>query len=226
MYSMRMTHKTGTYTGVDYGKVDWPDSMPDKPKNFNMKLIERTDFVEAKLPRKKFNVGVCFEVVEHVEPFHAYQILKRLRQSLRSTGTAFISTPVYDPRVGAAGNHVNEMSFEAMYAMLILAGFAVVGKWGTFASQRDYKDELSSFTGVRGVFDALSAYYDSNTLACIFAPLFPQQSRNVLWRVKAIGDCGDVFHGEAIRNLRRKVHSSSTKWTKEFSKIIRDVSCS
>jgi len=96
-------------------------------------------------------------------------------------GVAFISTPVFNGK--AAANHVNEMTYETVGKMLEDAGFEIEERYGTFASITDYKDQLDHWQ-LEPAFKALREYYDVNFLAVIFAPLFPRQSRNVIWRVR------------------------------------------
>ena len=127
-----------------------------------------------------FNVSVCLEVLEHVEPTKAIAILDKLADVVVQGGTCYFSTPCYDEKVGAAKNHVNEMTYEAFGALLEAKGFQIIDHYGTFASQKDYKHELDGNT--KYLYTKLSEYYDTNYLATIFAPLYPSMARNVLWK--------------------------------------------
>ena len=131
------------------------------------------------------NLITSFEVLEHVEPARVLMILKAMHKLLSlSDGVAFISTPCYDAHTGAAANHVNEMTYDALGACLEDNGFAIKGVWGTFASQKDYKSKFTAdFGGGQEIWNKLSAYYDSNYLATLFAPLYPSMSRNALWQI-------------------------------------------
>ena len=112
---------------------------------------------------------------------HCRRLLANFGALLEPEGTLFLSTPCYDADVGAAANHVNEMTYLAFGALLEDIGWQIKGHWGTFASMRDYKDELPQEE--KKVFDKMRDYYDSNYLATIFAPLYPQYSRNCLWEL-------------------------------------------
>lgn len=70
-------------------------------------------------------------------------------------------------------------------ALLEDIGFTIEGKWGTFASLKDYKDELIAQYGEPGakMLAGLRSYYDSNLAAILFAPLFPHLSRNCMWQL-------------------------------------------
>ncbi len=178
LHSSRLGSRT--YTAIDHGKLQMPAQFANstwKPTH----VIGNCDAAEL-VPPITPNVIVCFEVLEHVEPEHCKRILNNFRRILTEDGTIFLSTPCYDERVGAADNHVNEMTYEAFGRVIEDAGFWIEGHWGTFASMADYKNDLTG--PQRIVFDQFREYYDSNYLATIFAPLFPQYSRNCLWQIK------------------------------------------
>ena len=185
MFTSRLVPDTGSYVGVDYNKLEMPEAF--KNARWKPELHGGIVFPEAEvLGDRKFDVITCFEVVEHVEPLGAFKILEGIHDRLTENGVAFISTPVFDEKVGAAANHVNEMTYDTMAAMFNHAGLKVEKSYGTFASIRDYKDQLEK-DGLKDVFDRLREYYDSNYLATVFAPLYPQLSRNCIWVVSRDG---------------------------------------
>lgn len=140
------------------------------------------------------NVVVAFEIFEHICPEHGRRLLQHMLKVTSPDCNYFISTPCWNG--DAAQNHVSETGYAALGALIEDLGFHVDGVWGTFASIRDYKDQLHEWTHYyRGnedspkttnlvpLFDVLSTYYDTNVLATIFAPLFPAYSRNCLWHL-------------------------------------------
>lgn len=196
MHSSRLAPVEGYYLGVDYNQLELPDQFkntkwkPDIrggvafPDKFS---VENGDLVlpsgeNVDLP----NLLVSFEVIEHVEPKRCRAMLQMFQEILKEgtndDSTMFLSTPCWDPKVGAADNHINELTYQALGATLEDVGFNIEGVYGTFASQRDYKDQMSN--EVQHVYDRLSQYYDSNYLATVFAPLYPAHSRNCLWVLK------------------------------------------
>lgn len=226
MFSSRMTHTTGSYTGVDVNKLEWPDSIPKDTKKFNLNLLGKTDV--TKLGDSKFMTNfdniICFEVLEHVEPLHAFQILREIAKRLEKTnGRAFISTPNYDPKVGAADNHVNEMEVMSVGALMNLSGLCIEEHYGTFASQKDLKPVMTKEH--REIFDELKNYYDSNVLSTFLAPLYPLNSRN------SIRVCAKRFFGEEhienvmdyLRRIKPTDASSSARWKSDLTKIIKEV---
>jgi len=224
MYSMRLTHTTGSYTGVDYVKVPWPWVIGANTTRFKFKSFGESDFAYDDIPlRKSYDIISCFEVLEHVEPRHAFDMLTRMGDLLKMKGgTAFISTPVYSPREGAAGAHVNEMSYAAMRLLIDLAGFKVDGHWGTFASQKDYKKLLSPAQAE--VFQQLNCYYDNTIIACMFAPLFPEQSRNVIWQLSMKTTAEAKKAVEIPKGITKPEHSNSKLWTKHMKQILKENS--
>jgi|GEM_PF-1575056 len=199
-----------------YGAVDMvPLVTPDQFKNASWKphkLWGKTDvctITEEEMEAKP-NVIVCFEVAEHVEPDHCRRMLTKFYDLLEDDGRVFLSTPCYDEHVGAAANHVNEMTYQAFGAALEDTGFRIEGHWGTFASMKDYKDELTP--AQREVWDQLRDYYDTNYLSTVLAPLVPQHSRNVLWQLKK----GPQSEKRLFPNLRdvEGRWGSSEEWEK------------
>lgn len=205
MYSSRMVPVTGSYTGIDVNRLEIPDML--KGKKFPIELIGGTDVCDYDAGASTFRVITCFEVLEHVEPEHSLRILKKIRSLLEPEGIAFLSTPVYDQGTGAAANHVNEMSYDALEWLILQAGMKPIKVFGTFASQKDYKHLLNAEQ--LSLFERLSEYYDSNYLATVFAPLFPAHSRNCLWQVK---QAEQHLFNHSPEGLDDPKHSSSSQW--------------
>lgn len=205
LYSSRLA--PASYTGVD---VNVLQKAPQLARCDWVELHGQTDICKWNDQGSTFRVITCFEVLEHVEPKHSFAILKRIYDLLEPEGIAFISTPCYDPGVGAAANHVNEMSYLGLRYLIQRSGLHVENVFGTFASMRDYKDHLYAM-GHGEVFELLHQYYDSNVLATIFAPMFPRESRNCLWRLQK-GRLQSEIPFIASGDVYNKSHSSSDQW--------------
>jgi hypothetical protein len=212
MYSSRLIPTTGSYLGIDYNALTVPPMF--HTGRFPITLISgifpgALDEVQAQIPEPlSYDVITCFEVAEHVEPEGTLAILRGIKKYLSPSGFAFISTPCYDEQTGAAANHVNEMSYNAFGAMIEYSGLKVEKAWGTFASIKDYKFELTPSMQI--IFDELRDYYDVNYLATLFAPMFPQHSRNCLWKVSTKLPTGNFAD---LATFQDKSNSSSDKWT-------------
>jgi hypothetical protein len=211
LMTSRMASDGLNYIGIDYNKLEMPKAFENT--KFKPTLIGNVAFPDVQLPVEKFNVITCFEVLEHVEPLHAYKMLEGIRDRLDDNGMAFISTPVYDAHVGAADNHVNEMTYQVMQNMLHKVGLEVDAHYGTFASIKDYKEMIAK-DDLDSIFSRLRDYYDSNYLATIFAPLYPHRARNVLWRVK-LPTTKALFSADKFSELTQPL-SSSDAWQPLF----------
>lgn len=132
---------------------------------------------------------VSFEVMEHVGKQNGEIFLKNFKLCGHAESLYYLSTPNYDAQVGAAGNHTydsgdgrgimpQEFSHSELQG-LIEKEFTIIKKFGTFASQRDYKLLMTDWQ--EKMFNTLSEYYSSNWIANIMAPMFPEHSRNTLW---------------------------------------------
>ena len=184
LYTSRLAPEK--YLGIEYNKMEIPDMF--KNSNFKPDLISGADFTTIDHTHVagglQYNYSTCFEVLEHVEPIKAIAILDHLPKFLGQDSVSWFSTPCWDEKVGAAANHVNEMTYEAFGSLLEEMGYKILRHWGTFASIKDYKNELNH---LQTTFEKLREYYDSNYLATIFAPLFPHKARNVLWETQYVG---------------------------------------
>jgi len=170
------------YVGIEYGPIEKEAiEVLTRTDKFPLEYHVNTDVTNY--PEDgKFNLVTCFEVFEHVEPEHGVRLLHKLKSLLDDSPESCImlSTPCYDEQTGAADNHVNETTYEALGSIIENVGLEIKSVYGTFASIRDYKDAITA-CGLDGVFTALRGYYDTNYLATVFAPMFPSKSRNCLW---------------------------------------------
>lgn len=158
--------------------------------------IHRQDIIKPILDFTKFQADrvVSFEVAEHVGRQNVPKFLENFKKCGKDTATYYLSTPNYDPEVGAAANHTydsndgrgkapQEIDHFELQQMILDAGFKIENKFGTFASQRDYKESLNEWQ--TEMFNALSKYYDSNMLSNLMSPVIePELARNTLWVLK------------------------------------------
>jgi len=186
LFSNRLVVKQ--YVGVDANKEFKDFNFGKMPADLHGSTLFPSSFT---ITDDQYEVGgkvydkpdviTSFEVLEHVEPSVTRYMLEGMLDISKETTTTFISTPCYDERVGSAGNHPNEITRDALGGLIEDLGFQIDGNWGTFASIRDYKDLMDEHQLT--IFNSLREYYDTNVLAIMFAPLFPQGSRNNLWQI-------------------------------------------
>lgn len=189
-----------SYTGLDI-RAKTLDKARLAFKDVPWVTFLQADLVKEKPVFFEFNVPpakhVCsFEVLEHVGKANGQAFMENFAACGDQESTFYLSTPNYDPDVGAAGNHTydsgdgngvqpQEFTHEEIQA-LVDPLFEVTEKYGTFASQKDYKQKLEAWQ-VK-MYQELKRYYDSNLIAVIMAPMFPEQSRNTLWKMKKRGE--------------------------------------
>ena len=188
----RNRFKCSKYIGIDirsktiasaqqkFKDVDWAEFITeDLVLNTN-----NTDFASLKADK------VCsFEVLEHVGKQNADKFLINFYACGNDNAKYYLSTPNYDPNVGAAGNHTYDSGDgrgEAVQEFdhfelekLLLKYFTIDAKYGTFASIRDYKPLMNEWQ--IKMFEYIKEYYDSNLVSNLMAPFFPENSRNTLW---------------------------------------------
>jgi hypothetical protein len=213
LYSSRLIPHE--YVGVDVGPIDDDAADAISGGKFQQRLYEHTDLLEPEFLDDElgtFNFITCFEVLEHVEPDHMLRMLSRMVKLLAPLGQAFISTPCWNV-TDCAANHVDEMRFETLRSCLWYAGFKLLRVHGTFASIRDYQSHLHEFEGLERIFNKLRDYYDTNFLSCVFAPLFPAESRNALWVVRPRMST-DVVEPQQLELTATRPYGSSDKWAK------------
>lgn len=181
LYSSRMSPHQ--YIGIDYGKIPDTTLQIFHTGKFPGTFWDETDFaVWSQGPdlHAIADVVTCFEMLEHVEPAHVIATLRGIARILKPNGFALLSTPCWDV-VSCAANHVNEMRYEVLGAVIEASGFAIRNVYGTFASIRDIEPHLAP--PHREVFNDLRDYYDVNYLATVLAPFYPSHSRNCLWHI-------------------------------------------
>lgn len=174
------------YYGVDVGPINDEDfNRVASSGKFPIEVYENTDAVTITpedLGGQAVNWVTCFEMLEHVEPMHMWELINHLRSLISKDCNLFFSTPCWNVK-DCAANHVNEIKYDVLGSIFEMADYKIVGKYGTFASQSDIRDDIQN-DGLTTLFETFKAYFDSNVLSCLFAPLYPANSRNVLWHLQ------------------------------------------
>ena len=180
LYSNKMTGFK--YTGIDMNSMDFHPTLAKAHANGKVEvgLMEQTDssiVLPEELPWGKADFLVAFEILEHIQPYICRRMIKSWKEQVHENGILFVSTPVYNG--SAAANHINEMGRKTLGKAFESMGFTILGNYGTFASKSDMYPNMTEEH--KSVYDKLREYYDSNVLSTIFAPMYPQGSRNNLW---------------------------------------------
>lgn len=148
------------------------------------KIYDQFNFVDRgqELARHgKFDMAVSLEVIEHMGKKDGLTMLKKIHALLKPGGLLYLSTPVFNG--AAARNHIHEYTIPELQRHLEKAGFAVLRRFGTFASYNDIKKAmLRHHDGAAlNTYDRLSEYYGGHVMSLFLAPLYPDDSRNNFW---------------------------------------------
>ena len=173
----RPTNIPSELVAVDYGRV-----KPRLSKKW-FTLVPEFDFTRRwrELGHGTFDCACCLEVIEHMQPAHGRRLLRGLIGCLKPGGVCLLSTPVFDPKVGMAQNHIHEYGLEELEYEVLRAGFVVERRFGTFQTALQARRARPEH---RAVWEELRAYYSDDVLACFLAPLYPDQSRNNMWIIR------------------------------------------
>ena len=116
-------------------------------------------------------------MLEHVPQDVSAKVIKHLFDISPEDAVFIASTPCFNGK--KAKNHPQELTRDEMKQMLLDAGWVITENFGTFASRNDLYKHLN--VEQKMVYDGLKRYYDADVMSTIFAPLYPQHSRNNLW---------------------------------------------
>jgi 2-polyprenyl-3-methyl-5-hydroxy-6-metoxy-1,4-benzoquinol methylase len=191
----RNRFKAKKYLGLEY-REKIVEENNNKYKDLNW-----AEFKQSDLTISNINFGndwdlICsFEVIEHIGKNNVNIFLTNLKNHCNENTIILLSTPCYDKNVGAADNHIingeiGELTFDEMKFFLINNGFKIIKNWGTFASIKDYESYMNDWQ--QQFYNFAKEYFDVNLLSNLMAPMFPEHSRNVLWKCK-IKDKNDTY---------------------------------
>ena len=174
--------KPKRYIGYDIRKIK-PITTTHNPD----KLIEWCEVIQKDLVLEtddyiKGDKVVSFEVLEHIGKQNVDAFLQNFKSCGKDDATYYLSTPCFDGN--CASNHYyndqcNELTREETKEALERNGFTIQKCFGTFSSQKDMLKHLTPEH--RAVFDQLNEYYYSHVISIMFAPLYPEHSRNNIW---------------------------------------------
>lgn len=188
--TMNQSRLPSLYVGVDLNPIE---PLTPSQQKFG-ELYPKTNFLEVAggilAEYGRFDVIVCYEVIEHMSTDAGWQLLWWFRQLVADDGVVLLSTPVFDGH--QAANHVHEWTIPELRSYIEAAGFDVAARYGTFASARDVKPAMRAWAEARGldpaVFETLYAelqtFHAHDVLATFVAPVIPDASRNNAWKLR------------------------------------------
>ena len=129
----------------------------------------------------KFDVVVCFEVIEHMSKENGGKLLDGIRACMKDDGVALISTPVYNQKHMAA-NHIHEYEYQELRDYFEKHMFVVNRVHGTFMTSQAIKRVCTPQE--RELIDELHQFYSWDVLANFLAPKYPEAASNCCWVLK------------------------------------------
>ena len=189
----RNKYRPKRYLGLDI-RSKTIDENNEKFAKLDFAEFRQADLCQDELDLgETFDIITCFEVIEHIGHDNADAFLDNMAYHCNDNTVIYLSTPNYDPQVGAANNHllgpdkeVGEWDHFELQDKLSQY-FNIEKKYGTFASIKDYKEELTGWK--KEAFDHLKEYYDTNLLSNLMAPMVsPENARHCLWVLRAQED--------------------------------------
>lgn len=163
------------YVGIDFNKIRLENKLICKWStiydntdifNFNIKILN------------KFDVIICYEVLEHMKEDDGKKLLKIVKKLLKNDGLFIFSTPVFNFK-SKAKNHIYEYTIEELKLIFKKLNFFILKRYGTFASYSEIKNIYTN--NELFIIKKLKEYYDDDIISIIFAPLYPDYSRNNTW---------------------------------------------
>jgi 2-polyprenyl-3-methyl-5-hydroxy-6-metoxy-1,4-benzoquinol methylase len=163
-------HGAGRYVGVDMNR-----GVKGHGKTW-CEVISEFDFTSRYGELGLFDTVTNFEVIEHMLEEDGERLLTAMREVLKPSGRIFLSTPVFYPSVGAAGNHIKEYTIEELDALIARCALKTVKRYGTFASYNPLKKALTPEH--LKVYEELREFHGDDIMACFLSPLYPDAARN------------------------------------------------
>lgn len=176
--SMGARYTPAEYLGVDLNPIK-QHTPPWAQVRDRFNYVEDYDLIF----KWRYTVGVCIEVLEHMAPEDGRRLLTGLLYNLDEHSRLILSTPVFNGK--AAKNHVHEYEVNELLELFHTTGWEVVNRFGTFASYRDIK-KVATEEEIN-ILDRIRDFYSEEVAACFLAPLYPENSRNIVWVLKKSG---------------------------------------
>ena len=163
------------YVGVDIDKTLMEKVGKNKPAFVDLVLGDLTDGITKRFKDDEFDLVICMEVIEHLDP----KFIKELLVEIKRVGKSFIiSTPNFEGGTGKIPqDHIKEWKYSELKELLDLVGFKILDEVGVFCNLN--KISKSNETSKK-VYNFLKGKVDSNFLSIIMAKFLGKDSQNLM----------------------------------------------
>ena len=186
-YRVKKAEVCKSYTGFDIDEVALERASKTLPECVPVTLhqgdITRGDLAAVK--GGPFDLVVCTEVLEHIQPEFVPLVLAGLRDLARRD--LIISTPNITGGTGKIpADHVKEWDCEELTTEMRKARLQIVARIGTFSNLNRVRAIAKKNEGLRRTLAFLTPRMDSNLLSLVMARYVGTAAQNVLYvlRVK------------------------------------------
>lgn len=180
-FAVRKRDVLHRYVGLDIDDVRLARTEETLPRSFAAELVcaDVTDGGLAGFGNNEFDVVVCMEVIEHLQPVHVPVLLREVRRISRR---AYISTPNFAGGTGKLPeDHIKEWTVSELARAFADAGIRVERSVGVFSNLNKVQALAKKDRGLQATLDFLSERMDSHLLSLVMARFIGARAQNVLY---------------------------------------------
>ena len=179
------------YVGVDIDYKMAENAMSNyggyETLNASFHIQDLTVDSHLPFPDGYFDLIICFEFMEHIQPKFLPKILQEARRLLNCNGKALFSTPNSNgSNEDLPKDHIYEYSFEECISLFSNAGFKIDNAMGTCVNITKIPKQEKEL--LNGALERVYAAFGRNSAfsAVASAPLFnPRNCKNVVYHLSA-----------------------------------------
>jgi|GEM_PF-5078187 len=178
---VKKTDVVRRYVGLDIDDYSLQLTGKTLPQSMPIELIcgDVTTGGLAQFTDKAFDLVICTEVLEHIQPEFVLGVLSEIK---RLTQWALISTPNVSGGSGRIPqDHVQEWDCEVLTALMRQAGLEVRKRIGIFCNLARVKELCKQDPKLAKIYDLLSDRMDSHFLSICMARFVGAEAQNVLY---------------------------------------------
>jgi 2-polyprenyl-3-methyl-5-hydroxy-6-metoxy-1,4-benzoquinol methylase len=184
-YRVKKSDICSHYVGFDIDEIALArakDTLPDcVPVTLHQGDVTLRDLVAVE--GRPFDLVICTEVLEHIQPEFVPKVLEDLHDAARRD--LIISTPNVTGGTGKIpADHVKEWECEELTMAMRRARLLPVQRIGTFSNLNRVRRLAKKNPALKATLDFLTPRMDSNLLSLVMARYIGTEAQNVLYRLR------------------------------------------